>query len=95
MRISGVGLTLPYTCTDNAGGKKTTRAVRELEDQESYYNSYMELADRCNKKEVDGELIGTAYVARDVKVIAESIGEDGLIRYMGKFDGVVFTCGID
>lgn len=27
--------------------------------------------------------MGTAYVARDIKAIAEAIGEDGLIRYIG------------
>jgi pimeloyl-ACP methyl ester carboxylesterase len=30
-----------------------------------------------------GELIGTAFVARDVDAIAEALGEDGLIRYWG------------
>ncbi|KPI43443.1 Tripeptidyl aminopeptidase [Cyphellophora attinorum] len=30
-----------------------------------------------------GELIGTAFVARDVNAIAEALGEDGLIRYWG------------
>ncbi|KAJ4329878.1 hypothetical protein N0V87_010490 [Didymella glomerata] len=80
----GVGLTLPYTCgTENTKNKKTTRDVREIEDQTPYFNSNVDTADKCAAAQPDGDLIGTAYVARDVKAISESLGEDGLIRYVG------------
>lgn len=82
---SGVGLTLPYTCgTENTENKKTTRDVREIEDQTPYFNSNVDTADKCAAAQPDGDLIGTAYVARDVKAISESLGEDGLIRYVGE-----------
>jgi hypothetical protein len=31
-----------------------------------------------------GELVGTAFVARDVMSVAEATGEDGLLRYWGE-----------
>lgn len=76
-------MTLPYTCSDEDENKKTTRAVKEIEDQKSTYESNVMTATKCNAQEANGALIGTAYVARDVKAIAESLGEDGMIRYLG------------
>jgi len=32
---------------------------------------------------MENALMGTAYVARDIKAIAEALGEDNLIRYLG------------
>lgn len=32
-----------------------------------------------------GELLGTAFVARDIARIAEAVDDDGLIRYWGEF----------
>lgn len=49
------------------------------------YNNYAYVGKTCASpayKEA-GELVGTAFVARDVKAIAESLGEDCLIRYYG------------
>ncbi|RAO72438.1 uncharacterized protein BHQ10_008450 [Talaromyces amestolkiae] len=41
-------------------------------------------ANTCAQKHnVTGTLIGTAFTARDVMSIAESVGEDGLLRYWG------------
>jgi hypothetical protein len=68
------------TKSDNT---KETRAVAEIEDQAGTYQDYTAYGKHCDKTEADGKLVGTAYVARDVKAIAESLGEDGLIRYMG------------
>jgi hypothetical protein len=42
-------------------------------------------ANTCAQKHnVTGTLIGTAFTARDVMSIADSIGEDGLLRYWGE-----------
>lgn len=42
-------------------------------------------ANTCAQKHnVTGTLIGTAFTARDVMSIADSVGEDGLLRYWGK-----------
>lgn len=43
------------------------------------------LAENCynNAREV-GELIGTAFVARDMMQIVDALKEDGLLRYWGE-----------
>lgn len=42
-------------------------------------------ANTCAQEQnVTGTLIGTAFTARDVMSIADSVGEDGLLRYWGK-----------
>lgn len=42
-------------------------------------------ADTCKEKGGDiGELLGTAFVARDLMRIVDALGEDGLLRYWGK-----------
>ncbi|KAL1616078.1 hypothetical protein SLS56_011559 [Neofusicoccum ribis] len=48
------------------------------------------LADNCqeNNKEI-GEVIGTAFVARDMMRIVDALGEDGLLRYIGYSYGSV------
>lgn len=34
--------------------------------------------------EMPGELVGTAYVARDLLMLINALGEDGLLRYWGE-----------
>jgi hypothetical protein len=82
MLISGVGLTLPYTCQvpDDATVEGDDANTQTL-------NTNKLLAETCDKEKY-GKMIGTAFVARDVKAIAEALGEDGLIRYAGKFLGI-------
>lgn len=42
-------------------------------------------ADVCKKNGGDtGELLGTAFVARDLMRIVDALGEDGMLRYWGK-----------
>lgn len=43
------------------------------------------IADGCyaNSGQI-GELLGTAFVARDAIQIVDALGEDGLLRYWGK-----------
>ncbi|KAH7078174.1 hypothetical protein BKA63DRAFT_593574 [Paraphoma chrysanthemicola] len=76
----GVGLTTPYVC-------------REAEEDSGLYNSSAGLqaafnynlaqGKKCADAKLKSDLIGTAFVARDIKAIAEALGEDGLIRYWG------------
>ena len=43
------------------------------------------LAEQCLEKAGNvGELIGTAFVARDMMQIVDALGGDGLLRYWGK-----------
>lgn len=42
------------------------------------------LADSCAENADDvGELVGTAFTARDAMQIVDALGEDGLLRYYG------------
>lgn len=42
-------------------------------------------ADACKENGADiGELLGTAFVARDLMRIVDALGEDGMLRYWGK-----------
>lgn len=41
----------------------------------------------CHEKTQEvAELIGTAYVARDLMQVVDALGEDGLLRYWGKME---------
>lgn len=54
-------------------------------DLENLYKALTTQANECGHPDwkADNALMGTAYVARDIKAIAEAIGEDNLIRYIG------------
>jgi pimeloyl-ACP methyl ester carboxylesterase len=76
----GVGLTIPYTCLEAAGD------VGEYNTDDGFkaafeYNTAQ--AKDCANVKYGSDLIGTAFVARDIKAIADALGEDGLIRYWG------------
>ena len=79
---SGTGLSIPFTCP-------TLDRPRDLkktdEDIQSVYDSLSAQANKCAETAYKDQnaLMGTAYVARDIKAIAEALGEDGLIRYLG------------
>ncbi|KAF2030923.1 alpha/beta-hydrolase [Setomelanomma holmii] len=78
----GTGLSIPYNCTSlnrSPAYKDTDSNIQRLLNELSLQAA--ECAKSANKER--NELMGTAYVARDVKSIAEALGEDGLIRYMG------------
>lgn len=48
----------------------------------------------CAEKEIaTGRLIGTPFVARDIVRVAEALGEDGLVRYWGRFRTSIPTIG--
>ncbi|KAH7091391.1 alpha/beta hydrolase fold-domain-containing protein [Paraphoma chrysanthemicola] len=76
----GTGLSIPFGCPllDRPNDYKEPDSVlRRL------YNALSRQSDECAKFREQNALIGTAYVARDIKAIAEALGEDGLIRYLG------------
>jgi hypothetical protein len=44
------------------------------------------MADTCAAAQNEtGTLLGTAFVARDMMRIVDALGEDGLLRFWGKF----------
>lgn len=44
------------------------------------------LADQCGRRQNrTGELIGTAFTARDMASVADALDEDGQLRYWGEF----------
>ena len=42
------------------------------------------LADACSRKAENADLVGTAFVARDMMRVVDALGEDGLLRYYGE-----------
>jgi pimeloyl-ACP methyl ester carboxylesterase len=75
----GVGITTPYTCKEREGDSGSYNTDDGLQ---TAYNYNTAQAKDCAASEY-ADLIGTAFVARDIKAISEAVGEDGLIRYWG------------
>ncbi|KAK5046643.1 hypothetical protein LTR84_007404 [Exophiala bonariae] len=91
----GVGLTIPYGCpnTESDSGLNfelslTYNNAKGLQDAYTYLTKQ---GLRCGESDykVDGQLIGTAFVARDINAIFEALNEDGLIRYWGSSYGTL------
>ncbi|KAH8732206.1 hypothetical protein GQ44DRAFT_754759 [Phaeosphaeriaceae sp. PMI808] len=76
----GVGLTTPYTCPKEGGDAGSYDTDDNLSTAIKF-NSMQ--AKTCADAKYGSDLIGTAFVARDIKAISEALGEDGLIRYWG------------
>ncbi|KEF57871.1 uncharacterized protein A1O9_05792 [Exophiala aquamarina CBS 119918] len=81
----GTGFTIPYQCptVDSAEGSEVP-----LDDPIGLNASFVTNTNQgelCGQDEykLGGELVGTAFVARDVDSIAQALGEDGMIRYWG------------
>lgn len=55
------------------------------------YPTYAEQGDYCGQAQYKelGELVGTAFVARDINAIFDALDEDGYIRYWGFSYGTV------
>lgn len=56
------------------------------QDVSDAFDGYTAGGDLCAQKDYasKGQLMGTAYVARDIVAIVNALQEDGLIRYYGK-----------
>ena len=91
MLCSGTGDTLPFSCYLNDSDR--TQALLKIPSTTNIsdvaigtsWAVHQTLAENCydNAREV-GELIGTAFVARDMMQIVDALQEDGLLRYWGK-----------
>ena len=90
--FSGVGSTIMFECFDTPTERalafgpfqglanSSDTALGSLEASAVY------IAETCYEKNREyGEMLGTAFVARDMLRIAEAIDDDGLLRYWGEF----------
>jgi pimeloyl-ACP methyl ester carboxylesterase len=90
----GTGKTIPFNCGLSSGPtpppsdnqRRDVTVQRNLTDFlfEGGWASAELFADTCEKTmNATGELIGTAFVVRDMVEIIDALGEDGLLRYWG------------
>lgn len=89
----GVGVTLPFECPPVEAPvtnttKRSTTSPSAYDDPDYFTQQYLALTQQgmeCAKPEWKNhsELVGTAYVARDIDALFQALGEDGLIRYWG------------
>lgn len=81
----GTGFTIPYPCptVDSAEGSEVP--ITEPIGLNATFVTNTNQGELCGQEEykLAGELVGTAFVARDVDAIAQALGEDGMIRYWG------------
>ncbi len=79
---SGTGFTIPFQCKSTSTGTDFKSTDSDLIALQS---ALQQQADTCADPDdkADNMLMGTAYVANDIKSIAAALGEDGLIRYFG------------
>lgn len=90
---SGTGDTIPFECYDTETEKQRFATDLSLiarpSDKALLGRTWARskiAAEKCARKQSKtGELVGTAFVARDMMNVAESLGEDGLLRYWGEF----------
>ena len=89
---SGVGRNLPcQNCSDLPDNVELDDPTLEGDNSNTMKWKWNKQTakEHAKKNNQNGSLIGTAYVARDVKAIAEAADEDGLIRYAGRFGSFV------
>ena len=88
IRCSGVGLNMPYQCPTVQYDSSDYDASNDPDGVGLTFQQNVFQAQTCANATYNaaGQLIGTAFVARDVLSIVNALGEDGLIRYVGKFD---------
>lgn len=90
---SGVGETLPFSCFNTTQDRTTFNALSPTTTN----NSDVALgttwslggveAELCLEKNKGiGELMSTAFIARDMMKIVDALGEDGLLRYYGQLE---------
>ncbi|KAH8689176.1 TAP-like protein-domain-containing protein [Talaromyces proteolyticus] len=81
---------LPFSCFDTDFARQAQaqgQSLPDIDNEEALAKLWARAtidATACAKKQkTTGELIGTAFTARDVLSIAENLGEDGMVRYWG------------
>ncbi|KAK4946622.1 hypothetical protein LTR10_014474 [Elasticomyces elasticus] len=59
-----------------------------------YYKAFEAQGQKCAEPAYNtaGELIGTTFVARDIQAMAEAFGQDGYIRYWGRWSYIRVIC---
>ena len=93
----GVGKTLTFSCVNSSTDRVLAASqypvlaldAHETAPAETWANAAV-VANICaahneRKKSRTGELVGTAYVVRDMMRIVDALGEDGLLRFWGIF----------
>ena len=87
----GTGFTIPYSCYDTQADREVATLLTPTLSNSSdsalgtEFSLKKALAESCFENAKDrGELVGTAFVARDMIRIAEALDDDGLLRYWGK-----------
>ncbi|KAJ9608002.1 hypothetical protein H2200_008081 [Cladophialophora chaetospira] len=88
----GVNKTLPYACFKPGQADLFAPVLLNSSDTalgQNFANAEIQ-ASLCQEATKDfGELVGTAFVARDMARIVDALGEDGLLRYWGFSYGTV------
>lgn len=81
----GVGLTLPYECPELSPAEHSLLPLNNPLSLNATYVTYDNQGELCGQSDyrLSGELVGTAFVARDINAVFEALHEDGLIRYWG------------
>ncbi|KAF2155441.1 alpha/beta-hydrolase [Myriangium duriaei CBS 260.36] len=92
----GTGKTLPYSCFDSQGARLSYQSGVPFASNASnsaltaVWNARKSLAEACSiKGKPFGELVGTAFTARDMMQIVDALNEDGLLRYWGQSYGTI------
>ncbi len=86
----GTGSTITFSCYDNDTARVTEAPSMPLLNSSDVatgqaWASAEILSAQCNQSKPEiGQLLGTAFVARDMNQIIEALEEDGLLRYRGK-----------
>ena len=88
----GVGNTIPFQCIETSDERaRITGPFQKLINASdtalgSIWAGAVTMANICYEANQEyGEMLGTAFVARDMLRIAEALDDDGLLRYWGKF----------
>ncbi|KAJ6789721.1 hypothetical protein PWT90_00585 [Aphanocladium album] len=87
----GTGSTIPFVCVNTDMEKLAMMLdyalvprAHEREGLGRFWARGKILTEQCGRRQNQtGELIGTAFTARDMASVADALGEDGLIRYWG------------
>ena len=92
MSNRGTGKTIPFSCYQTDAERSLDRSKTPLSTKASdtavslLYSMGETFANQCfYNAGTTGALISTAFVARDMMQIVDALGEDGLLRYWGKF----------
>lgn len=87
----GTGETLPFSCynttAERIAGRSLSPSVWTASDTALGYiwGAKQIQGARCLLEEPEnGELIGTAFVARDIIKVVAALEEDGMVRFLGK-----------